>query len=65
MNNYCAKHKQFYSDYCVYCGNPIIYDQRPDSTQTFIIKLDKYYFDYNYFRTVSSISEIKKLLVSD
>ena len=23
MKNYCAKHNQFYSDYCVYCGNPI------------------------------------------
>jgi len=22
MLNYCAKHQQFYSDYCVYCGNP-------------------------------------------
>ena len=22
MPNYCAKHQQFYSDYCVYCGNP-------------------------------------------
>ena len=23
MGNYCAKHNQFYSDYCVYCGSPI------------------------------------------
>lgn len=23
MSNYCAKHQQFYSEYCVYCGNPI------------------------------------------
>ena len=23
MSNYCAKHLQFYSEFCVYCGNPI------------------------------------------
>ncbi len=23
MNNYCVQHQQFYSDYCVYCGNPL------------------------------------------
>lgn len=23
MNNFCAKHNQFYSDYCVYCGPPL------------------------------------------
>ena len=22
MSNYCTKHQQFYSDFCVYCGNP-------------------------------------------
>lgn len=33
MSNFCAKHNQFYSDYCVYCGSPA---QVIDTTNTFI-----------------------------
>jgi len=22
MSNYCTKHGQFYTEYCVYCGSP-------------------------------------------
>lgn len=32
--DFCTKHSQFYSEYCVYCGNPFqVKDGSPTSTE--------------------------------
>lgn len=38
MNNFCAKHSQFYSEYCVYCGDPLTAISTTASTTKVSIK---------------------------